>query len=428
MNRIIIYIFVVPFLYLIANYVLLHRYYIKIGESKKIKIKGDIFTAKINDVEFTIRNIDGEWHLSDYQNNDKIVNIGEIFYVTSDVMVQIIDNSKFIKKGKWLGSIVVSVAILAPFIFGLNIKFVGEYFHDKEDIDSNNIHLEEQTNEFEENGDDIISIIGTSSYTISEISNISFIRVASNTVFTDSYYVNHDAEDLVDKTVCISYSGELGEECIFVGQYNEKYHWDGECKICAYRDGKLLYLTYDLYEDGELLEYKRISIKSDKTKWIYTDKKILKGNTSGDTWSYAYKDIVGKDYDVDLPREEDLYTLTEIIDMLSGREINHYNGGYDEKQNWSDSTGQAYAIKYDQGKIVSVYKGSFYNNHYLKGWLLSKNEEGEFIITKGEFRDKEGNILSKGVKTSTENYGEVMNLISGEVFKDEIFEWVNNER
>lgn len=48
----------------------------------------------------------------------------------------------------------------------------------------------------------------------------------------------------------------------------------------------------------------------------------------------------------------------------------------DKNQDWTDYTGKAYRIKYEDGngKTIEVFKGSFHENHYIEGCMIRAND------------------------------------------------------
>lgn len=65
------------------------------------------------------------------------------------------------------------------------------------------------------------------------------------------------AEELIDERVLLCYE-EDGCTVFFYGAFNENYHWNGSCLINKYRDGKLEFISYDAYDDGNLLAAKQV--------------------------------------------------------------------------------------------------------------------------------------------------------------------------
>ena len=265
-------------------------------------------------------------------------------------------------------------------------------------------------------GYDLYSIANANDLSESEIQISELDR---NMTMIGSDEKGYSAEELIGCRICTLYLGEDGEECLFAGQYNENYHWNGQCLICAYKNGKLLYTTQDTYNDGRLIAYKRISYYSAKNKWMYTDRILTESGNNGDTWSYIYKDVIKKEYDADDLKEEQIYTPYEVRELLKDGLISHYHGRYVNHEP-NDESGDAYQIKYENGVITEIYRGEFYDFHYITGFCIRINEDKTYTYMEGTFHDKNGKETFELVKTESIDEARFKDIISSQPFSREV--------
>lgn len=227
--------------------------------------------------------------------------------------------------------------------------------------------------------------------------NTTILEVKEDSVFEDESNNIFNSYDLIGRTICTYYTGDSGEVCIFLGRYDDNYNWDGNCSICAYKDGHLFYMTEDVYEHGRILSYRRISKStSNNNRWVITEKKPMENGLSiGDTRSYNYCIIDSKINDIDvyngtssyMAKPSDMYTVDELYEKLSPDLIKHYNGMYDSDGRWEDTTGNAYSIEYENGRITTIVKGVFNDSSFLSGHQYVLKEDRTVVHTYGRFRN-----------------------------------------
>ena len=266
--------------------------------------------------------------------------------------------------------------------------------------------------------------------------NAPTIKVTEDIVFVDSSNNSHTASDLIGKSICTYYTGDNGEVCIFIGQYDNNYSWNGNCSICAYKDGHLYYSTEDVYEHGNIVSYRRCSKSTSSERWLITEKSVLDNNlTIGDTRSYPYYDINSKINDIDIynktisytPKMSDIYTIKELYDQLSPTLNKHYYGMYDSYGNWEDTTGNAYSIEYENGTISTIIKGVFDDNSFMSGHEYDIKEDGTVIHTYGKFRERpNGDILGEDYTVSETLTMEQFKIrLSEERYENEVLSSIN---
>ena len=261
--------------------------------------------------------------------------------------------------------------------------------------------------------------------------NVTVMEVTQDAVFEDSSNNTFNADELIDKTICTFYKGQNGDVCIFLGQYDSNYCWNGSCVICAYKDGRLYYSTEDEYVHGNIKSYTRASKSTSSERWLITKKKVLDNNlTIGDTKSYGYHDIDSRINDIDIyngtvsyiPKISDIYTIEELYEMLTPNLIKHYYGMYDENGNWEDTTGNAYSIEYDNGVIKSILKGVFIDNSFMSGHQYDLTSDEAVTHTYGRFRVKpNGDVLdSSNWDEEILTMEQFSIILNEEQFKDEV--------
>ena len=84
----------------------------------------------------------------------------------------------------------------------------------------------------------------------------------------------YKTKNLINKKILVPYT-ENGQEVYFLGQYNENYHWDGNCTINVYKKNKLVLITNANYDDGELKNYRQV-LEGTNNTWIVSNRKSHK--------------------------------------------------------------------------------------------------------------------------------------------------------
>lgn len=166
------------------------------------------------------------------------------------------------------------------------------------------------------------------------------------------------AKDLIGETVLLTYK-EDDKEVYFLGQYNENYHWDGYCVTNAYNeDGTLYGICESNFDDGNRLDY--ISLySSSNNEWIYAKRTLVDGENVGITTNYYIDNNDVKNFTSTNVRITDILYADEYISKLNPRMTKYYTGNT-VNNNFSDSTGNAYEVTYNEdGTIRMLYVGRF---------------------------------------------------------------------
>ncbi|MCR4674317.1 MAG: hypothetical protein K5675_04840 [Lachnospiraceae bacterium] len=177
------------------------------------------------------------------------------------------------------------------------------------------------------------------------------------------------AKELQNQRIITSYK-EDGLDVVFVGQYNEKYHWQGNCIINAYKDGILNYAEAAVYNDGERTFNEQLFNNGDT--WVYV-KRIQDGDiNSGDTWKYEKTKEIFQSVSIEQPSERDLIIPGAYVSLFSICK-SHYHGDTSDGQ-YNDESGNAYLITYKNGYTKTLY----YTDHPM---YLHDNDSCRLKIT-----------------------------------------------
>ena len=429
-------------MYGLLKYLLGYNGYIYVtcnNKTIKERIIADSFLVKLGNDSIEIQKQGEEWRYKYNDNDFSPVLLNEEIAI-GNYSFCIKDNNKIQKFVRKYFAIISLIPILLPIVYiswGLLIHSNNQNVQPdsnpivEEDYTVPNSSIDdtdqaETTEKIEKKEDSIstrnepISIIsakGIQTVTVKEVTKLVF---SENTVFVDSKNVQFLSNELIGRKLCLYYKGASGEDCFWVGQYNSRYHWDGECCICAYKDGKLLYTTQDVYEDENVKEYVRFSYKLEKNKWYYSNKQVTNGKEYyGDTYAYTYADVKAKRYDTAIPQEEYLYTIAEVQDLLSDSLISHYKGGYNSEQDWCDTSGSAYRFIIDKGQVKEIFKGTFFTNRYGTGHLIRIDDNNSITFIVGQFNDENGNSITGGTVERQIDYDELMIIIKDQPYMEE---------
>lgn len=200
------------------------------------------------------------------------------------------------------------------------------------------------------------------------------------------------AEDVVNQTILLTYT-EKSQEVYFVGQFDEEYHWDGNCIINVYnQDNSLSIITEACYDSGTLTDYKQVF--PENNNWVYSERKKVNETNEGKTYVYSwdYKQI--KNFTLTNVKSDDIYTAANFAEKIDGTLKNYYKGNTSDGR-YNDNTGNAYLVCYDdQGYVLSLYIGQFKNGKYddMSGKAIevvfdSSNNINRYFFYKGKFKN-----------------------------------------
>lgn len=400
---------------------------------ERYRIQSDSFSVLLGTERFVFQKLDSRWFYKSGESDFNAIDLNNKININQKVIC-IEDNYKLAQFFDKYYYLVCSVVVLLPVLYISKVFIMDtpnvyeEYDHESIVEDEtpkevpNEISEDNNINQVTENvspiENNIISIVQVKGMETQTVTNIMDYRFSDNTIFVDDQNIEYYPNELVGRKLCLYYNGAEGNTCFFVGQFNEKLHWDGNCSICSYKEGKLFFTTDDLYYDDKLVHYNRISIYNGK--WLYTNKDVSHGiGISGDTYSYNFVEIKAKEYDISSPKEEYLYSVDDVREILKDELTSHYYGEYDEGQAWNDSDGGAYRILYDNGKITEIFTGTFINSSYRAGEFARVNEDGKIYYEVGIFKDEFGNKVQDQTSSRLMDYDEYKVLMRNQPFYDE---------
>lgn len=226
------------------------------------------------------------------------------------------------------------------------------------------------------------------------------------------------AKNLIGKNILLPYK-ENGQEIFFLGQYNKKYHWEGNCTINVYKNNKLILITEAVYEDGNLVSYKQVledKIKSGNV-WIVSNR-VRKGKVNEGTSSSFYKrKDVNKKFTMKNVIASSIVTVKKFKKNLKTKQEGFYYGNT-KNGKFNDQTGKAYMVKYNKkGKIRLFYCGRFKNgqpeDHTGKAWDIVLGKDGKYVYRKAEYANGKINYKTIKDKDMKVTKKEIKKLLNG---------------
>lgn len=330
-----------------------------------------------------------------------------------------LDNS-----GKILTIVVSLIAIV-----GIAINFSNRLTKNETEIESIKENLDRMGNDFDKDMQSVRSDISQMNDTLKNLEiqfakndnggNIKKVRINDkNTSFAS--IINDDLVALspkLDNEILIGTYVETGEDCylsevsnepilayyeengcelFFLGKYNENGYWNGKCTLNVYKNSKLLTVFEGIYNDGELLSYKRISCDNEN-EWNVANRTFYDDYSDGQTWDYVKTSEINQEIKFDDFEESQIISYEKLkgdIENANSRLLKYYNGDISDGK-YNDKSGQAYLVKYnDEGKIAILYKGKFKDGNFNDidegiSWYISLgNEDKEhYFYYKGRFKN-----------------------------------------
>lgn len=238
---------------------------------------------------------------------------------------------------------------------------------------------------------DIISSVDGVSKEPNNISEVGSSIEADTCIGTDAEGNVYLAEDLINETILLIYTEE-DKEVYFLGQYNEDYKWNGYCVTNAYYTNGALYgICESNFDNGKRLDYKSF-VLTEKNEWIYSDKVCNGEINSGVNILYSlYYDKI-KSFTGANARITDMLYTDEFIETTNPVMMKYYSGNTIDGQ-YSDDSGKAYEIKYDEdGTVTLLYVGQFkdgtFNDMTGNAWEIVYAEKyGYYVCNTGNFKD-----------------------------------------
>lgn len=208
--------------------------------------------------------------------------------------------------------------------------------------------------------------------------------------------------DLVSKKMVIPYN--VGnEEVFFCGQYNDQLHWDGNCVLNVYKDGKLSFITEANYVDGTVVSYLQVFSSENDSEWIISRRNADEEGYYGITVKYDKKNDFKQQFETSRVSGTDLYLADEFADKYISRsgleKMNSYYKGYTSGGLYNDHTGDAYLITMDdEGDVLTLYHGGFtdgnFNDDSGDAWEITRKtkkpadqDDMKYMYFHGKVRD-----------------------------------------
>lgn len=204
---------------------------------------------------------------------------------------------------------------------------------------------------------DDVSVVGN------DINNSTSSFSADTCIGTDSEGKAYIAKDLIGQTILLTFD-QGDKETYFLGQYNDKYHWDGYCVINTYTDGVLNGVSESNFDDGNRLNYESFYLSDNQGEWIYTDRDCKEDSNDGVSIRYKLDYDKQKNFTLTNARASDIIYV-ENLTSYDNKEVLSYYVGSTSDGVYNDNSGDAYLVRYNEDGFVNVfYKGCFQNGNF----------------------------------------------------------------
>lgn len=202
----------------------------------------------------------------------------------------------------------------------------------------------------------------------------------------------YSATELIEQKLFIPYKSE-GQDILFLGQFNEKNHWNGNCLFNVYENDVLVFIMEAEYNDGNLKSYKQVIPAKTARKeniWIISERENIGKENIGNSWNYIKLAEYEKIIDSSIKASE-VISVDMFKRQLNTRLEGYYHGKT-SNGSYNDNTGTAYLIKYaDDGTIRTLYCGNFKNGMFHdntgNAWYITKEPETSYMYYKGIFEN-----------------------------------------
>ena len=204
----------------------------------------------------------------------------------------------------------------------------------------------------------------------------------------------YSTKDLVGERVILTYT-DNGKTVVFLGQLNEKYHWEGYCVTNTYNaDGTLYGICESNFSDGKRLDYKTV-LAGKGNKWDYYNRVCIEnesGNKANIGTSTTYKFVysIKKNFTNTNVRISDILFADKFLEKQHKVMLQYYSGCTSDGQ-YNDDSGLAYLIKFDEDETVRMlYVGQFVDgeleDHSGNAWNIAYWESGHgYVCNTGKF-------------------------------------------
>ena len=207
----------------------------------------------------------------------------------------------------------------------------------------------------------------------------------------------YTAKKLADKKILLPYIDD-GKEVYFYGQFNKKYHWEGDCVINTYDGNKLYAIMEANYDDGVLVSYNQATWhKNSGGKFVWNislrNHNEKSNENIGDTWTYYKKNDIKKNFNRKTVKPKNILNMNQFKEKIKNSKLESYYHGVTSNGLYNDDTGTAYLIKYAVDDTVrTLYCGCFkdgkFNDNSGNAWYIARGEsDSQYVYFKGKFKN-----------------------------------------
>lgn len=233
--------------------------------------------------------------------------------------------------------------------------------------------------------------------------------------------------ELANVTFVTSYT-EGEKEIYFLGQYNEKGHWDGKCILNVYSKGILESILQGIYNDGKLYSYQRIADEKDGT-WYAADLVQLEEYKEGEVWVYEKIEDYEQDISLDNYDQSKILDYDNFTEHKEGQILSYYNGDISNGY-YNDNSGDAFLISYfkhgeiaeadDKTVIKTLYQGKFLDGYFVdesdSAWYITREIDTTYMYYEGPFQG--GTAKNKDDLENYLSHGKIVEILKDKGFKE----------
>lgn len=294
-------------------------------------------------------------------------------------------------------------------------KMYNYIYVDENSINKQLITINNDVNNINDNLNDIKEALNIKVIAVTDTTTISSIDkvVSQNTesyilpvflsdkpVGTDIYGKLYYTEDLINETMLLTYK-ENNKEVYFLGQYNDKYNWDGYCVTNTYNlDGTLYGICESNFDNGKRIDYKSL-YSSDNDVWTFSNRTCNENINTGTNIEYTFDYAKVKNFTDTNVRRTDILYVENFIDSINDKKMKQFYCGETSNERYNDDSGNAYLVIYNPDQTVkTLYVGKFTDgcceDSTGEAWSISYSDDYEnYYYNTGKFRN------NKAVRKST---------------------------
>ena len=182
---------------------------------------------------------------------------------------------------------------------------------------------------------------------------------AATVLGTDAKGQECNTKDYVGQQILLTYI-ENEKEVVFLGQFNDKYHWDGYCVVNTYYpSGRLYGICESNFQDGIRLDFISFVYDEGSDDWIYSNRICEESYNSGKNKTYKYDATEEKYFTQTNARASDIFFVNDYVRTHDMTLMTEYVGRTVDGV-YNDTTGEAYYISYYEDQTVkTLYQGGF---------------------------------------------------------------------